>query len=106
VRAGATLLFDSDPPAEEAETVLKASAFIDALRVPRTGKGAAKTATTDASAANKGCAGKRILLIDHQVPPAFRTRHAGSRFFGSACPVQTSTSLPNVTLYVCIAGGH
>ncbi len=36
VRAGATLLYDSDPPAEEAETVLKASAFIDALRVPRT----------------------------------------------------------------------
>ncbi|EGD74333.1 anthranilate synthase [Salpingoeca rosetta] len=31
VRAGATLLWDSDPDAEEAETRLKASAFLDAL---------------------------------------------------------------------------
>lgn len=67
VRAGATLLFDSDPPAEEAETVLKASAFIDALRVPRTAKTAAKASNDAGAAANKGCAGKRILLIDHQV---------------------------------------
>ena len=68
VRAGATLLFDSDPPAEEAETVLKASAFIDALRRPRDSAdaAAAKAAVNDA-AANKGCAGKRILLVDHQV---------------------------------------
>ena len=65
VRAGATLLFDSDPPAEEAETELKASAFIEALRVPRTSKGAPKPGA-EAGAANKGCAGKRILLIDHQ----------------------------------------
>lgn len=67
VRAGATLLFDSDPPAEEAETVLKASAFIDALRVPRTGQAAAKAPADANTAANQGCAGKRILLIDHQV---------------------------------------
>ena len=71
VRAGATLLFDSDPPAEEAETELKASAFIEALRVPRTSKGAPKPgaeagAANEGGAANKGCAGKRILLIDHQ----------------------------------------
>ena len=31
VRAGATLLYDSDPVAEEAETELKASALLDAL---------------------------------------------------------------------------
>ena len=31
VRAGATLLWDSDPEAEEAETRLKASAFLDAI---------------------------------------------------------------------------
>ena len=31
VRAGATLLYDSDPAAEEAETELKASAMIDAV---------------------------------------------------------------------------
>jgi anthranilate synthase len=34
VRVGATLLFDSDPAAEEAETELKASAFLDAIRSP------------------------------------------------------------------------
>ena len=32
VRAGATLLFDSDPEAEEAETELKASAMLGAIR--------------------------------------------------------------------------
>jgi anthranilate synthase len=31
VRAGATLLYDSEPAAEEAETELKASAMIDAV---------------------------------------------------------------------------
>lgn len=31
VRAGATLLFDSEPALEEAETELKASAMIDAV---------------------------------------------------------------------------
>ena len=68
VRAGATLLFDSDPPAEEAETVLKASAFLDALRIPRTGNGAPKPPPPASDLAlNKGCAGKRVLLIDHQV---------------------------------------
>src|SRR5262249_47265748 len=35
VRAGATLLYDSDPDGEEAETELKASAFLDAIRRPR-----------------------------------------------------------------------
>ncbi len=34
VRVGATLLFDSDSVAEEAETELKASAFLDAIRSP------------------------------------------------------------------------
>src|SRR5690606_30778131 len=32
VRAGATLLFDADPDAEELETRVKASAFLDAVR--------------------------------------------------------------------------
>ena len=60
VRVGATLLFDSIPEAEEEETRLKASAFLEILRnpgksnepfnysLPMTGKG------------------KAILLIDHQ----------------------------------------
>src|SRR5207244_11323808 len=36
VRAGATLLYDSDPDAEEAETELKASVFLDTIRRGRT----------------------------------------------------------------------
>lgn len=60
VRVGATLLYDSVPEAEEQETRLKASAFLDMLshkvtpfnaqgeHLPLTGKG------------------KRVLLIDHQ----------------------------------------
>lgn len=60
LRVGATLLYDSIPEAEEQETRLKASAFLDMLQktqeisgnqlitLPLTGKG------------------KRVLLIDHQ----------------------------------------
>ncbi len=60
VRAGATLLYDSDPEEEERETRLKASAFIDAIRRPR---GVAETAAT---AIEMPGLGKRILLVDHQ----------------------------------------
>lgn len=61
VRAGATLLFDSDPAEEEAETELKASAMLTAIR--------------EASAGNAGAAeresakvgeGVSILLVDHE----------------------------------------
>ena len=38
VRAGATLLYDSDPVAEEAETELKASAMLGALRSTAAGE--------------------------------------------------------------------
>ena len=57
VRVGATLLWDSDPVAEEEETELKASAFLDALRLPR------RTADipTFAAAEEK----KSVLLVDH-----------------------------------------
>lgn len=59
VRVGATLLYDSVPEAEEAETRLKASAFLEILKgmqpksmgsyiVPKTGSG------------------KKVLLVDHQ----------------------------------------
>lgn len=59
VRAGATLLSDSVPEAEEAETELKASALIDAITRPRD--------TSEERAVAKvvpGSAG-RMLLIDH-----------------------------------------
>jgi anthranilate synthase len=60
VRAGATLLYDSDPDAEEAETELKASAFLDAIRQR---EGADRRPAPVSSGAGTG---KRILLVDHQ----------------------------------------
>src|SRR6185369_5997839 len=62
VRAGATLLYDSDPDEEERETRVKASAFIDAIRRPR---GVPLAGAAAAQAPTPG-AGKRILLVDHQ----------------------------------------
>src|SRR5262245_10511632 len=62
VRAGATLLYDSDPDEEERETRIKAAAFIDAIRRPR---GASATVAAAAEAAQPGT-GRRILLVDHQ----------------------------------------
>ena len=71
VRVGATLLFDSDPEAEEAETQLKASAFLDAIRNP--GPPAAPAGATPgllsgapAGLADEPGAGRRVLLVDHQ----------------------------------------
>ena len=66
VRAGATLLYDSDPPAEEAETELKASAMIDA--VTRTGvEDATPTVVEDlVKVPEKVGTGKKIVLIDHE----------------------------------------
>jgi anthranilate synthase len=60
VRAGATLLYDSDPDEEERETRIKAAAFIDAIRRPR---GAAVEVGADAA---RPGGGRRILLVDHQ----------------------------------------
>jgi anthranilate synthase len=70
VRAGATLLFDSDPAAEEKETELKARALLETL---------AETATAASSAAERATgpastraaepppgADLRVLLVDHQ----------------------------------------
>jgi anthranilate synthase len=61
VRAGATLLYDSDPQAEEAETRLKASAMFGAIR--------GKAATTSETRADVGAGtgrGLRVLLVDHE----------------------------------------
>jgi anthranilate synthase len=60
VRAGSTLLYDSDPHAEEAETELKASALLDVIR------GARSTERRPAPAAPRTGAGRRVLLVDHQ----------------------------------------
>jgi anthranilate synthase len=60
IRVGATLLYDSDPDAEEHETHVKASAFVDALRRPR-----GVPRETIAPLPQVGL-GRRVLLVDHQ----------------------------------------
>jgi anthranilate synthase len=61
VRAGATLLFDSVPEDEEAETELKASAMLAAIRDAKKGNAAA----VQREAAQVGL-GVKILLVDHE----------------------------------------
>ena len=61
VRAGATLLFDSIPEEEEAETELKASAMLSAIRDAKTGNSTGVERTT----ARVG-EGVNILLVDHE----------------------------------------
>jgi anthranilate synthase len=59
VRAGATLLYDSDPDAEERETYLKARALLEALS-PSAG------AETPAGERERAGEGLTVLLVDHQ----------------------------------------
>jgi anthranilate synthase len=61
VRAGATLLFDSVPEDEEAETELKASAMLAAIRDAKKGNAASTVRET----AKVGL-GVKILLVDHE----------------------------------------
>lgn len=61
VRAGATLLFDSIPEEEEAETELKASAMLSAIRDAKT----ANAGGTERQTARVG-EGVNILLVDHE----------------------------------------
>eukprot|EP00429_Kryptoperidinium_foliaceum_P004858 CAMPEP_0176015418 /NCGR_PEP_ID=MMETSP0120_2-20121206/7329_1 /TAXON_ID=160619 /ORGANISM="Kryptoperidinium foliaceum, Strain CCMP 1326" /LENGTH=930 /DNA_ID=CAMNT_0017348391 /DNA_START=189 /DNA_END=2978 /DNA_ORIENTATION=+ len=65
IRAGATLLYDSNPPAEELETELKASAMMDAV----TRKGSEDSvgvSTETVKLPEKVGNGKSIVLIDHE----------------------------------------
>ncbi len=71
VRAGATLLFDSDPAAEEAETELKAQALLETLAEADAGGDDHPQRTGPAGRAHTGAgalpgAGMRVLLVDHQ----------------------------------------
>ncbi|MBB3540983.1 MULTISPECIES: anthranilate synthase [unclassified Rhizobium] len=61
VRAGATLLNDSDPNEEEAETELKASAMLSAIRDAKAGN--SSKVSRDVAAVGKGV---KILLVDHE----------------------------------------
>jgi anthranilate synthase len=60
VRAGATLLYDSDPASEERETRLKASAQLEAIEFDDD-----RPSRVDLVSGYPGEA-KKILLVDHQ----------------------------------------
>jgi len=76
VRTGATLLFDSDPAAEERETQLKARALLETLAEPQSeaAPGSDKTMAQREAPADHAAAGPvplpgtglRVLLVDHQ----------------------------------------
>jgi anthranilate synthase len=68
VRAGATLLFDSDPDAEERETELKASALLGALAAvgARTAEAGAAPAPVAEQARERPGEGMKVLLVDHE----------------------------------------
>jgi anthranilate synthase len=80
IRAGATLLFDSDPMAEERETELKARALLETLAeaaAEAAAAGGAGEAAAGEAAAGEGAQpgrasrplpgeGMRVLLVDHQ----------------------------------------
>ncbi len=79
VRAGATLLFDSTPEAEEAETRVKASAFLEAVRSGVTGKSTAATPITPRGSAPKFCSWITTIRSSTRSPttcgkPAQRSR--------------------------------
>ncbi len=70
VRAGATLLFDSDPAAEERETELKARALLETLAedapTPRSAERMPVRRPPSPGAAALPGGGMRVLLVDHQ----------------------------------------
>jgi anthranilate synthase len=71
VRAGATLLFECDPEAEEAETHLKSRALLETLAQAQAALGDGEPGRADPGAGQAGSAGRpgqglRVLLVDHQ----------------------------------------
>ena len=75
VRAGATLLYDSDPVAEEAETELKASAMLGALRSTAAGESPAPVEpVVEGFNPEEAGIGKRVLLVDHEDSLSTRSR--------------------------------
>ncbi len=69
VRAGATLLFDSDPAAEERETALKARALLETLAEgARSDQGGERHVPPDSASTGEPLPGHglSVLLVDHQ----------------------------------------
>jgi len=63
IRAGATLLYDSDPEAEEAECRLKAAALLGAIRGD---SGQGRRDRTQAAPSAPSASRRQVLLIDHE----------------------------------------
>ena len=67
VRVGATVLYDSDPVAEEQETLTKAAALFQTLcDTCQTGETVVKTAKANLSEVSQSQVQKRVLLIDYE----------------------------------------
>jgi anthranilate synthase len=66
VRAGATLLYDSEPTAEELETELKASAMLDAILRQGPEDESKLTPISSNTKPKQPGAGKTVVLIDHE----------------------------------------
>lgn len=68
VRAGGTLLMDSDPDAEERETEMKASALLEAIAATPASiaRDRVVLAGGPASAARSTGAGRQVLMLDHE----------------------------------------
>jgi anthranilate synthase len=67
VRAGATLLFDSDPAGEERETILKARALLETLAESAgSGSGGERGVPRQTEVCPLPGNGLRVLLVDHQ----------------------------------------
>ena len=66
VRAGATLLYDSDPVDEERETELKASAMLDAIDAESESDEDAEDDLKPAPVSRGVGDGKKIILVDHE----------------------------------------
>ena len=92
VRAGATLLFESEPDAEEAETRLKASALLDAIL-------RADVPVSKISASQIGTKPPTVLMVDHEdsfvhtLAGYFRRAGAEVVTFRSGFPEQKLTEL-------------
>ena len=93
VRAGATLLNDSNPEEEEAETELKASAMIAAIRDAKS----ANSRGTGRDVAPVGT-GVKILLVDHEdsfvhtLADYFRQTGAEVKTYRARTPLATARS--------------
>src|SRR5699024_8851447 len=67
VRAGATLLYDSDPEAEERETFLKARALLETLELgDRAADEPAEASERKPEPADLQGRGMKVLLVDHE----------------------------------------